>query len=188
MSVTEDRGLWRWLVKLAHREHSPHKRVLVILVAGAVFLVALPALLTIGSLHLDRWLGLDRPAHFHLGRLIGVLLSAIGLPLGLWSVVALFMRGRGTPVPFMATQQLVVQGPYAYSRNPMVLGVLLMYMGLAVYLWSLSAVVIVLIVAAAPLAYIRFVEEREMEQRFGQSYRDYASRTPFILPRLRKPS
>jgi len=33
------------------------------------------------------------------------------------------------------------------------------------------------------LAYIRFIEEKELEVRFGQDYVDYKRTTPFLLPR-----
>jgi protein-S-isoprenylcysteine O-methyltransferase Ste14 len=34
------------------------------------------------------------------------------------------------------------------------------------------------------LVYIKRVEEREMEARFGDAYRAYRRNTPFLLPRL----
>jgi len=37
-------------------------------------------------------------------------------------------RGRGTPLPVMPTQELLTEGPFRYSRNPMTLGTILAYL------------------------------------------------------------
>jgi protein-S-isoprenylcysteine O-methyltransferase Ste14 len=84
----------------------------------------------------------------------------------------------------MATQKLVVEPPYNYSRNPMALGTLLLYLGVGIALGSLGAVGLALLLAVLLLAYIRWVEEREMEARFGAEYERYRERTPFLIPYL----
>ncbi len=86
----------------------------------------------------------------------------------------------------MATQTLIVQRPYSYCRNPMALGTILLYLGVAVTIGSISAVGLVLIGAAALLAYIKAVEEKEMVLRFGNSYLEYKKQTPFLIPRFWK--
>jgi len=35
------------------------------------------------------------------------------------------------------------------------------------------------------LIYIKLVEEKELEQRFGVEYLEYKRRTPFLIPRFR---
>jgi protein-S-isoprenylcysteine O-methyltransferase Ste14 len=49
---------------------------------------------------------------------------------------------------------------------------------------SISAVTLVLGGAIFLLVYIKFLEEREMEIRFGEAYQEYRKQTPFIIPRL----
>jgi protein-S-isoprenylcysteine O-methyltransferase Ste14 len=85
----------------------------------------------------------------------------------------------------MATQQLIVQKPYSYCRNPMALGAITAYLGIALLIGSISAAAVVLTLAAFLLVYIRFFEEKEMELRFGRAYLEYRKRTPFIIPRWR---
>jgi protein-S-isoprenylcysteine O-methyltransferase Ste14 len=86
----------------------------------------------------------------------------------------------------MATQQLIVQKPYNYCRNPMALGAIVLYLGVAILIGSISAVVLVLIWAVLLLVYIKFLEEKEMELRFGEAYREYRKQTPLFIPRLRQ--
>jgi protein-S-isoprenylcysteine O-methyltransferase Ste14 len=78
----------------------------------------------------------------------------------------------------------VVQPPFTYCRNPMTLGTILGYGGIAVWLGSVSAVGIVAAVGALLLVYVRTVEEKELEARFGPAYQEYKRTTPFLLPRI----
>jgi protein-S-isoprenylcysteine O-methyltransferase Ste14 len=86
----------------------------------------------------------------------------------------------------MATQQLIIQKPYNYCRNPMALGAIAVYLGVAILIGSISAIVLVLTFTVLLLVYIKFLEEKEMELRFGEAYREYRKQTPFIIPRFRK--
>jgi protein-S-isoprenylcysteine O-methyltransferase Ste14 len=104
---------------------------------------------------------------------------------GLWSNYVQFTIGRGTPVPIMATQKLIVQPPYSYCRNPMALGAIVLYLGIAIWLGSLSALGMVLLPAICLLIYIKLIEEKEMELRFGADYIEYRRQTPFLIPRFR---
>ncbi|HET7724127.1 MAG TPA: isoprenylcysteine carboxylmethyltransferase family protein, partial [Propionibacteriaceae bacterium] len=114
----------------------------------------------------------------------GLLLLVCGGGFAVWSVLAEATVGRGTPVPLIPTQRLVVVPPFTFCRNPMVLGTSLAYLGLAVAVGSPSAVVLVVTFAALLLLYVRTVEEKELEARFGADYVAYRSRTPFLLPRF----
>ena len=158
----------------------------------AIFFASL-ALLAVLLVALGHWLDgwLQTPA-FDLGvanPAVGALLSLVGAGLVVWSVYAQYAIGQGTPAPMVATQRLVVEGPYAYSRNPMTLGALLFYLGIGAGMGSLAAIAVVLPVFAGLLTYIYSHETRELEGRFGAAYLDYKNRTPFLLPcpRLRYP-
>ncbi len=115
---------------------------------------------------------------------IGPVLTVGGLALVIWAVYIQYTLGKGTPAPAVATKKLVTQGPYAYSRNPMTLGALVMYLGIG--LWLGSGVVITLcgIVFIILLRFIYIHETRELAQRFGEPYLEYRKRTPFLFPRF----
>lgn len=163
---------------------SPKQRYLALLCLAPIFLVALPlAFLALGAA-IDDALHLPPVPPSPLNLIFGFLLGVPGWLLGLWCAERQFTVGRGTPVPLMATQQLIVEPPYTYCRNPMVLGTLLAYLGVAIGFRSVGAAIIVLLFIGILLCYVRFVEEKEMERRFAEEYLAYKCRTPFLIPRV----
>jgi protein-S-isoprenylcysteine O-methyltransferase Ste14 len=66
----------------------------------------------------------------------------------------------------------------------MTLGTTAFYLGIAIWTGSLSALVLALIYPVGILIYIKLIEERELEQRFGHEYLAYKRRTPFLIPRF----
>lgn len=167
-------------------EYTPQQRLVTLVFAALLFVVALPLLI----LRTSRQHSQQRRLHRSLqmtARLLGTILGAIGWPLALWSVVDQFTRGRGTPVPVMATQTLLVDGPYRYSRNPMAVGTILAYLGIAVYYGAQKVAFRVLLGAGLLMLYVKLFEEQEMEVRFGRAYLDYKAKTPFLLPRWKLP-
>jgi protein-S-isoprenylcysteine O-methyltransferase Ste14 len=144
-----------------------------------------------GSPHAGDWLGLRRLGSIRFGWLnqaLGPTLTVGGLALVVWSVRVQYALGQGTPAPKVATQRLVTQGPYAYSRNPMTLGALLMYLGIGFWIGSGLVIILTLSVFSALLTFIYFHETRELRERFGEGYLEYKNRTPFLWPcfRMRK--
>ncbi len=120
-----------------------------------------------------------------LNQSIGPALTAGGFALVGWSVRVQYVLGQGTPVPKVATQRLVTQGPYAYSRNPMTLGGLLMYLGIGTWIGSGVVILLTMIVFSALLTYIYFHETRELAERFGEEFLAYKKRTPLLWPRFK---
>jgi hypothetical protein len=80
-------------------------------------------------------------------------------------------------------ESLATSGPYAYTRNPLYLGSLLMGLGFAVAArsWWVSAALIIMFFAIY-LPVIRG-EEIFLRQRFP-GFEEYARRVPRLLPRL----
>jgi protein-S-isoprenylcysteine O-methyltransferase Ste14 len=173
-------------LKQAEREYSPGKRIVLLIIAGIFFLGILPGALVYFSRLLDHQFELPRLAYGAVNVILGCVFIVAGFLLGWWTNYVQFTIGRGTPVPIMATQQLIIQKPYNYCRNPMALGAIVAYLGVAILIGSISAVVLVLIGTVLLLVYIKFLEEKEMELRFGEAYREYREQTPFIIPRLRR--
>ncbi len=150
------------LLKQTKREYSPKQRLAALAVEGVFFLALLPvALVALGS-SLDQWLQWVPIRYEPINLVLGALFIAAGWLLGIWSNYVQFTLARGTPVPLMATQKLIVEPPYAYCRNPMALGAIVMYLGVAVLFGSIGVVLLVLMGAALLLTYIKRVEEKEM--------------------------
>lgn len=172
------------LLKQAEREHSSKQKVVALLVEGVFFLDVLPVMLVKLSSWLDQLLHLSTYAFKPIRAVIGWLFIIGGFLFALWSIYVQFTIGKGTPAPVMATQKLIVQRPYNYCRNPMALGTIILYLGIAILIGSLSAFGLVMLGAIFLLTYIKFIEEKEMELRFGEDYRQYRQQTPFLIPRL----
>ena len=163
---------------------EPRRRALLTLLAP-VAMGSILATCVFLSLQLDRHLGLPRLPGEPLRILVGIPLVAGGASLAGMSA-SRFFRARGTPVPFNPPQDLVVSGPYRWTRNPMMTGLLTALLGVAFLLRS-TALAVFFLPALALIMYlvIRFVEEPELELRFGESYRRYRTATPGFVPRLR---
>jgi len=169
----------------AGREYSTRQRIILLAFAGVFFVLILPYLLINSSTKIDARLQLPQFDAGVLNVMVGLLLVIAGGFLALWSIEAQISVGKGTPVPVMPTQKLVVKAPFTYCRNPMTFGTIIAYGGIGVWIGSFSAIAIVLILACILLLYIKYVEEKELEARFGAEYLEYKRYTPFMLPRLR---
>lgn len=105
-----------------------------------------------------------------------------------WSNFFLLRKGRGGPAEGMGiavsprTKKLVTEGPYRYSRNPMVLGAFLLYLSLVVFLNSLFSLLVLLIFISAGMAYLKLSEEKRLLRDFGEEYRNYRKKVPMLLP------
>jgi protein-S-isoprenylcysteine O-methyltransferase Ste14 len=104
---------------------------------------------------------------------------AAGLPiaaLGLWL--------RGWAAGHLAkNEKLATSGPYAYLRNPLYLGTLIVAAGLAVASWRF--LLAVLFAAVFALVYLPAIqlEQQHLRDLFPE-YPDYAARVPLLWPRL----
>jgi protein-S-isoprenylcysteine O-methyltransferase Ste14 len=170
--------------KWAQREQSEARRIAITLLAGPVFLGLLPFLVAGFGSRLDRRLGLPSLRIGRVNRVVGGLLMVLGFSLGFWSVVTQLDRGRGTPLPVMPTQELLTEGPFRYCRNPMTLGTILAYLGIAVGVGTVAGTGLVLSLSASLLVYLKRLEEGELAERFGEAYLAYKREVPFIVPRL----
>ncbi|MCX6005384.1 MAG: isoprenylcysteine carboxylmethyltransferase family protein [Chloroflexi bacterium] len=152
-------------------------------VVGFLFLVFL-SLIVIAAILTDKWLNLPSISYLPWTLIPAFLLLVPGLVLYSWTIKQ-FIAARGTPVPINPPQKLIITGVYSYSRNPMLMGIFLIFFGIGVIMGSLS-----LTVLYTPLLILVFyfqvtkIEEREMELKFGQEYLDYKKRVPRFLPKI----
>ena len=105
----------------------------------------------------------------------GALVLATGILLGPLNALMFLLRGT-TLNPSRAPKQLFTGGVYRITRNPMYIGLTLVYVGVALLhaqAWSLLLVVVPL--AVVDRVYIP-CEERWMAQTFGAEYDAYCQR------------
>jgi len=80
-------------------------------------------------------------------------------------------------------KQLTTSGPYAYTRNPLYLGSLMLAAGFAIAARSWWVVVLMLVMFAVIYIPVIAGEERYLRQTFP-GYDDYARHVPRLLPSL----
>ncbi len=135
------------------------------------------------GLLLDAWLGWPPiPAPWRWVGLAPLVLGAAGIA---WCF-SLFVRvGRGTPNPRVPPQVLVTSGPFAWTRNPIILSHALAALGEALVVASPAAVAIALLLGI-PVQFVVRHEERALEARHGEAYRRYRDTVPRWIPRFRQ--
>ena len=108
--------------------------------------------------------------------LTGLILIASGLILNL-SADKAFHQVHTTVKPFEESSNLVTNGVFRISRNPMYLGFTLILTGIAILLRTLSPyLVIFAFVAVIDKTFVR-VEEQMLAEKFGASWKQYQSTT-----------
>lgn len=92
-----------------------------------------------------------------------------------WSLW-LFARHETGLLPGQATQSMIEEGPYRLSRNPLYVGLLALYLAVALLVPSFWA----LVLFPAAVLLVRWgairPEERFLHERFGTAYDDYTRR------------
>lgn len=102
-------------------------------------------------------------------------LMVVGLAV-MFAGAGLFLR-RGTAiVPFKPASCLVTSGIYRWTRNPMYLGMALLYLGLSILLDCLPALVLLPLVLAIVQKAVIGREEAYLERAFGDDYLAYRNR------------
>jgi protein-S-isoprenylcysteine O-methyltransferase Ste14 len=109
--------------------------------------------------------------------LVGLPLVAVGVALAATALKR--FHAVDTDERYAEPTSVIVQdGPYARTRNPMFLSLVLIHLGVVVALnvaWALVGVPVLIL-------YLRFGvisrEERFLEQRFGDEYTSYKRRVP----------
>lgn len=172
-------------IRLAGREYTLNQRLIATLCAGILFAILIPvSIYKLGS-RLDSFLHLPKFSFGKANPFMGGIFIVFGVIYAWWSGFLQLDRARGTPLPVMPTQMLLINGPFKQCRNPMTFGTILLYVGIGISIGSISAIGLVILFGGLLLTYIKLVEERELEARFGQEYLDYKARTPFLLPRFK---
>jgi protein-S-isoprenylcysteine O-methyltransferase Ste14 len=80
-------------------------------------------------------------------------------------------------------EELTTSGPYAYTRNPLYLGSLIMAVGFAIAARSLWVLLVMLVMFVAIYLPVIRSEESFLRQAFS-SFEDYARNVPRLLPRI----
>jgi len=165
---------------------TKNKFRIVVTPIGIILWFGLSVLFIFASLWLDELL----PVHLSLSPLSNIFLSlpllVIGATLGLGTIYS-FIKARGSPVPFNPPKKLITTGLYSWVRNPMILGWIIMLFGVGILLNSISLIFIFTpLFILLNVLYLKTIEEKEMEKKFGKEYLNYKESVPMFILRFRK--
>jgi protein-S-isoprenylcysteine O-methyltransferase Ste14 len=116
---------------------------------------------------------------------IGLASLGLGATLFLASLMRFGSEGMGTLAPWDPPARLVVRGPYAFVRNPMISGVVFLLLAEGLLLRSVPHLEWAALFAAINAVYIPLLEEPQLRARFGREYDEYAKGVPRLIPRTR---
>jgi protein-S-isoprenylcysteine O-methyltransferase Ste14 len=131
------------------------------------------------------WIEKDWTVSINFFLFAGSTLGLIGLIIMIICISSFIRIGRGTLAPWSPTKKLVVSGLYRYVRNPMILGVWIVLLGEALALKSQNILIWAVSFFIINTIYFIVYEEPDLEDRFGNEYRDYKKHVFRWLPRLR---
>jgi protein-S-isoprenylcysteine O-methyltransferase Ste14 len=113
------------------------------------------------------------------------LVAAAGLVLMAGTITLFARRGQGTLAPWDPPRRLVIAGPYAHVRNPMISGVAAVIAGEALALASPPLAGWLAVFLVVNHVYFVLSEEPGLARRFGAEYEAYRRQVPRWLPRRR---
>ena len=107
--------------------------------------------------------------------LLALFLMIPGLALSIWSIVHMKKVGEGNPF-----KHLMTDGPYRFTRNPMLVGIYIYDIGVLIWLqswWPIAVFAVEVILLTLQV----HSEEKRLEDDFGQEYKDYKKNVPRYL-------
>ena len=137
--------------------------------------IDIPPLWLAGTLALQYLLAVAMPLlRFEIPGGVPLILAGLGL-IG-WSAV--HFRRAQTPIhPRRKPTALITSGPFAFSRNPIYLGMAVIAAGWAVRLGALSALLLVPVFMLVIQRRFIVGEEFHIDRALGAEWRDYTART-----------
>ncbi len=121
---------------------------------------------------------------------LGATATMLGVAVSVWAIATTVRRGVVLDGGHFVKREhpLVTTGAYGFVRNPMYLGILLLWLGIAVaYQHAVLLLATFGLVLPVFLAYIRS-EEQMMAAEFGEPFEAYCCRVGSLLPRMGSPA
>jgi protein-S-isoprenylcysteine O-methyltransferase Ste14 len=114
---------------------------------------------------------------------VGLVLFWTGVAIRWWAVLTLGRFFKLTVV-VEEGQRVIRSGPYRYVRHPAYLGAMLLVLGIGVAFDNVLSILACLVFPLLGVLRRIKVEEDALCRSLGPSYRDYAARTPRLIPGL----
>jgi len=101
-----------------------------------------------------------------------------------WTAIYTLGKSFSSNVAILDSQKLNRSGLYRFVRHPSYLGLLLIFLAVALHTRNWLSLTIILIPCTAVLLYRIHVEEAALRRAFGADYADYTKSTSRLLPGL----
>ena len=105
----------------------------------------------------------------------GWILIIAGLALLTWAQVT-FLRHGTAIIPNRPASTMVTSGPYAFTRNPMYVSLIVLYIGLSLLTGILWPIIILPVVLILLTVLVIRREERYLDSAFGADYAEFRKR------------
>jgi protein-S-isoprenylcysteine O-methyltransferase Ste14 len=168
--------------------NKDQKMLLGYIVGGSLVIVLVPSIIYIITSLFDRVYRLEIIQNSIIRWIIIIIMLVTGLIYGIWSLIIQNTIGEGGPVEIgnieisPKTKNLVVSGPYKNTRNPMLFGAFLIYLAFALFINSITSVVIVCAIFVFMLTVVVKMEEKRLLKDFGNQYEEYQRKVSKFIP------
>jgi len=168
--------------------NKDQKMLLGYIVGGSLVIVLVPSIIYIITSLFDNVYRLEIIQNSIIRWIIIIILLVTGLIYGIWSLIIQNTIGEGGPVEIgnieisPKTKNLVVSGPYKNTRNPMLFGAFLIYLAFALFINSLTSLVIVCAIFVFMLTVVVKMEEKRLLKDFGNQYEEYRKKVSMFIP------
>ena len=164
------------------------KMILGYIAGGSLVIVLVPSIIYLITSLFDNVYRLEIIRNPIIKSIIIILFLVIGLIYGIGSIIIQNTVGKGGPVEIgnieisPKTKNLVVSGPYKNTRNPMLFGTFLIYLAFAIFINSITSVVIVCALFVFMLTVVVKMEEKRLLKDFGNQYEEYRKKVSMFIP------
>ena len=116
--------------------------------------------------------------------IIGFVIALVGELIRFWGVSWAGSETRSTGG--VGGTFLIISGPFAYVRNPLYVGNILMYLGLGIMSFALFPYLQIIAILFFLIQYYFIVkeEEKHLSEKFKNEYKDYCKNVKAFLPRI----
>ncbi len=105
--------------------------------------------------------------------------------LGLMFIIAIYLISSGHTAVEQKFDGVITTGGFRYIRHPLYLGCVLIYLGLTIVTLSIISFVLFLVIFIF-YNYIAGYEEKLLDAKFGEEYKEYKKRTGRWIPTVVK--
>jgi protein-S-isoprenylcysteine O-methyltransferase Ste14 len=137
-----------------------------------LLVLAITGAVALGRLSPLPWPGMGDGA----ASLVGLGFGAAGVAILIWAGLTL-RRHRTTILPHAGASHLVTDGPYRWRRHPIYIADVFLLFGAAELTRNIWFVILALMFGVLVTQLQIIPEERHLEAKFGDAWREYAKRT-----------